>query len=76
MVQPSTHTTVHFDVQNGHLNDEAKVEEVNPNSSLLALSILSAKLLKDTDQIDILASVQDITPEEPLPTINLDPPSI
>ena len=50
------------------MNDEAKVEEINPNSSLLELAILSAELLKDTDKMDILAS------EYPLLTVKLDPP--
>ena len=57
MFRPNTQTVVQSDEQTGYLNDEAKVEEVNPNSSLLALASLSTELLKDTDQMDIPASV-------------------
>ena len=58
-----------LDDQTDHLNDEAEVEEINPNSSLLALASLSAKILKDIDQMDIPKS------EVPLPTFHLNPPS-
>ena len=51
------------------MNDEAEVEEINPNSSLLALASLSTELLKDTDQMDIP------TYEYPLLTVDLDLPS-
>ena len=59
---------VQLDEQTGHLDDDAEVERKDPNSSLLALAILSTELLKDTDQMDIPTS------EDPLPTIDLDPP--
>ena len=68
-LQPSTQIVVQLDEQTGHLNDEIKVEEINPNSSLLALASLSAELLKDTDQMDIPTS------EDPLPNVHLNPPS-
>ena len=69
MLRPCTHTVVQLDEQTGHLDDEAEVEKNDPNSSLLALAILSIELLKDTDQMDILTS------KYPLPTVDLDPPS-
>ena len=56
-------------------DDVAGLEKIDPNSSLLALASLSAKLLKDADQTNILASTQDISPKEHIPTIDLDPPS-
>ena len=46
------------------------MEEINPNSSLLALANLSVEFIEDTNQKDIPAS------EDPLPTVDLDPPSI
>ena len=76
MLRPNTQTRVQFDEQTSHPNDEAEVEKIDPNSSMLALASLSSKLLKDVNQMDILASDQDISPEDPLPTVNLDPPSI
>ena len=75
MLQPSVQTAVQSDMQIGHLDDVAELEKNDPNSSLLALSIISTKLLKDVDQMDIPASDQDISPKEPLPTIYLDLPS-
>ena len=60
---------VQLNENTGHPNDESEVEEINPNSSLLALAILSTELLKDTNQGDIPAS------EDRLPTVDLDPPS-
>ena len=59
----------------GHPDDEAEVEKTDPNSPLLTLAILSAELLKDADQMDIPASIQDISPEDPFPTVDLDMPS-
>ena len=63
MFWPSTLNAVESDEQTGHLNYEVKVEEANPNSSLLELSSLSAKLLKEVDQMDIPTSFQDINPK-------------
>ena len=40
-------------MQTSHSDDVAELEKTNPNSSLLALASLSAKLLKDTDQTNI-----------------------
>ena len=60
---------VQLDDQTGHLDDEAKVEKNDPNSSLLSLASLSIELLLDTDQMDIPAS------KDPLPIVNLDLPS-
>ena len=60
---------VQLDDQTDHMNDEVEVEEIIPNSSLLELASLSIELLKDTDQMDIPES------EDPLPTVDLDPPS-
>ena len=68
-LRPNTQTVVQLVEQTDHLNDEAEVEEINPNSSLLAVASVSAELLKDTDQMDIPAS------EDPLSTVDLDPPS-
>ena len=63
MLWPSTQTVVQFDVETGHSDDEAEVDKTDLNSSLLALASLSAELLKNVDQMDILASVQDIIPK-------------
>ena len=60
---------VQLDDQTDHMNDEVEVEEIIPNSSLLELASLSIELLKDTDQMDIPES------EDPLPIVDLDPPS-
>ena len=49
---------VQSDVQTGHSDDEAEVEETDPNSSLLALASISTELLKDSNQMEIPASVQ------------------
>ena len=59
----------------GHPDGEAEVEKTDPNSSLLALASLSAELRKDTDQMDIPESIQDISPQDPFPTVDLDMPS-
>ena len=75
MLQPSTQTIVQFDVQTGHSDDAAKFEKTDPNSSLLALASLSVELLKDVDQTNIPTFSQDISPEEHIPTVDLDPPS-
>ena len=75
MLQPSIQTIVQSDMQTGHLDDVAKLEKTDPNSSLLSLSSLSAELLKDADQTNIPASSQDISPEEQIPIVDLDPPS-
>ena len=74
MLQPSTQTVVQSNVQTGHSYDVVELEKTDPNSSLLALASISAELLKDADQTNIPASAQDISPEENIPTIYLDPP--
>ena len=75
MLRPSTQTAFQLDEQTHHPHDEAEVEKTDPNSSLLALANLSTELLKDANQMDILAYVQGISPKYPLPNVDLDPPS-
>ena len=75
MLQPSTQTAVQYDVQTSHSNDVAELEKTDPNSSMLALASLSIELLKDVDQLNILAPAQDISPEEHIPNVELYPPS-
>ena len=53
----------------------AELEKTNPNSPLLELASLLTELLKDSNQKNISSSTQDISPEENIPTIDLDPPS-
>ena len=60
---------VQLDPQSDHPNDEAGVEVIISNSSLLALSNLSTELIKDIDQMDIPAS------EDPILAVDLDLPS-
>ena len=74
MLWPSTQTTIQSDVKTGHSDDEAEVEKTDPNSSLLALASLSTKLLKEANQTNIPAFAQDISPEEHIPNVDLDPP--
>ena len=57
MLRPNTHTVVQSNVQTDHSDDEAKVEKIDPNSSLLALASIFVELLKDVDQMDIRAFV-------------------
>ena len=75
MLQASFQTVVQFDMQTGHSDDVAELEKNDPNSSMLALASISSKLLKDVNQMDIPAYDQDISPEEHIPTVDLDPPS-
>ena len=62
-------------MQTSHSDDVAELEKTNPNSPLLALAIILAELLKDVDQKNVPSSTQDISPEEHIPAIDLDPPS-
>ena len=75
MLHPSVQTVDQSDMQTNHSDDVAELEKTNPNSPLLALAIILAELLKDSDQKNVPSSAQDISPKEHIPTIDLDPPS-
>ena len=75
MLQPSVQTAIQSDMQTGHSNDEVELEKTDQNSSLLDLASISVELLKYVDQKNVSSSAYDISLEEHIPNVDLDPPS-